>query len=141
MKGDKIHIYFVGYLPEMTPDPLWNSYVTVEDEEGGDVSTKSDEEGTQDTQKYSQDDSEQVEEETPSTSLGEIIFQFIVMNVFISIAFVIYIMVSKDPYVSFEVASTTFVTGTYENVEKITDDLFQDIEGGVNNIWSKIVPK
>ena len=34
MKGDKIHIYFVGYLPEMTPDPLWNSYITVEDEGG-----------------------------------------------------------------------------------------------------------
>ena len=63
------------------------------------------------------------------------------MNVFISIAFVIYIVVSKDPNVSFEVASTTFLTGTYENVEKITNDLFQNIEGEVNNLWSKIVPK
>ena len=152
MKGDKIHIYFVGYLPEMTPDPLWNSYVTVEDEEEGDVSTKSDEGGTQDTQEYSQVDSEQVEKETPSMSLGEIVLYFIVMNVFVSIAFVIFIVVSKDPNVSFEFAATTFVTGTYGNVEKITDDLFQNIEGEVQNLfqniegelknlWTKIVPK
>ena len=50
-------------------------------------------------------------------------------------------MVSKDPYVSFEVASTTFVTGTYENVEKITDELFQNIENEVKNLWIKILPK
>jgi len=63
------------------------------------------------------------------------------MNVFISIAFVIFIVVSKDPHVSFEFAATTFVTGTYENVEKITDDLFQNIEGEVKNLWTKILPK